>query len=109
MIVGSVAALANGAALPAFSLLWGSMTDTFSGSAVNPQATVDSSKAVMFNFLEIGAGVFVASWLMFACWMTAGDRQSIKCRKAYLRALLRQEIGWFDRANQTELSSRFSR
>lgn len=44
----------------------------------------------MWNFLEIGAGVFVASWLMFACWMIAGERQAIRCRKVYLRALLNQ-------------------
>jgi hypothetical protein len=30
MIVGSIAALAMGTALPAFAYIWGSMTDSFS-------------------------------------------------------------------------------
>jgi ATP-binding cassette subfamily B (MDR/TAP) protein 1 len=55
----------------------------------------------MFNFLEIGAGIFFASWVMFACWMVAGERQAIRCRKLYLATLLKQEIGWFDRVNQS--------
>lgn len=55
----------------------------------------------MFNFFELGAGAFVASWIMFGSWMITGERQSIKCRETYLRSLLRQEIGWFDRVNQS--------
>ena len=62
----------------------------------------------MFVFLYIGAGAFFAGWLMFACWMIAGERQTIACRKAYLKSLLQQEIAWFDSINQTELASNFS-
>ena len=45
---------------------------------------------------------------MTACWIIAGERQAIRCRKIYLDALLKQEIGWFDRIDQTQLSSKFS-
>ena len=62
---------------------------------------VEASKQVMYKFLLIGVGVFVAGWLMFACWMISGERQSIACRKAYLKSLLRQEISWFDMINQS--------
>ncbi len=44
----------------------------------------------MFIFFAIGAGALVAGWLMFACWMIAGERQAIACRRAYLQSLLRQ-------------------
>ena len=40
--------------------------------------------------------------------MISGERQSIACRKAYLKSLLRQEIGWFDMINQSELASKFT-
>ena len=86
-MVGTIAALAVGTALPAFALLWGDMTDAFGQGG---DAMVDASKKSMFNFIYIGIGVFVAGWLMFACWMIAGERQSIACRKAYLKSLLRQ-------------------
>lgn len=45
---------------------------------------------------------------MIAAWMITGERQSITCRKRYLKALLSQEIGWFDYVNQAEISSQFS-
>lgn len=36
----------------------------------------------------------------------AAERQVRKMRQAYLAAVLRQEIGWFDTSNTTELSTR---
>lgn len=32
----------------------------------------------------------------------------VKCRKAYLKSLLRQDVGWFDTQNQFQLSSNFT-
>jgi ATP-binding cassette subfamily B (MDR/TAP) protein 1 len=98
IVIGSIAALAMGAAMPIFALLWGSMTDAF---AKGGDEMVDAARTVMFIFFGIGAAAFLSGWLMFACWMIAGERQAIACRKAYLRSLLRQEIGWFDMINQS--------
>ena len=70
---------------------------------------VSASRDTMKTFIYVGIGSFFAGWLMFSCWMIAGERQAISCRKAYLRSLLRQEIGWFDMLNQTELASRFAK
>ena len=33
---------------------------------------------------------------------------TIRCRKAYMKSLLRQDIGWFDMKNQFELSQQFN-
>ena len=33
---------------------------------------------------------------------------AVRCRRAYIRSLLKQDIGWFDTQNQFELSSNFS-
>jgi ATP-binding cassette, subfamily B (MDR/TAP), member 1 len=47
-------------------------------------------------------------WVMIASWLITGERQAAACRKAYFATLLKQEIGWFDCVNQSELSSNFS-
>lgn len=104
MVVGSIAALGMGVALPSFSYIWGKMTDSFA-----KQDMVEASKSTLLTFIWVGLGAFGAGWLMFACWMIAGERQAIACRKAYLRSLLRQEVGWFDMLNQTELASKFAK
>jgi hypothetical protein len=67
MIVGSIAALGMGVALPSFSYIWGQMTDAFAS-----QNMVEASKSTLLTFLWVGLGVFGAGWIMFACWMIAG-------------------------------------
>jgi ATP-binding cassette, subfamily B (MDR/TAP), member 1 len=37
------------------------------------------------------------------------ERMAIRCRKAYMKSLLRQDIGWFDCNNQFELSTQFNK
>ena len=86
MIVGSLAAMAMGAAFPAFAYIWGSMTDSFG----TVDSMVQKSKETMLTFIYVGIGAFFAGWLMFACWMITGERQAISCRRAYLRSLLKQ-------------------
>jgi ATP-binding cassette subfamily B (MDR/TAP) protein 1 len=78
MTVGTIASLAMGAALPAFALLWGDITDAFS---IGGDTMVNAAKSVMYKFIYIGIGAFFAGWLMFACWMITGERQAIQCRK----------------------------
>ncbi len=104
MAIGTICAGAMGAALPAFALLWGNLTDSYGDS----NSMVDGARQVMYNFFEIGAGALVAGWGMFACWMITGERQGIQCRKQYLKSLLKQEIGWFDTINQSELATKFA-
>lgn len=51
MLCGAIAAIGAGAAMPAFSLLWGNMTNSFQDSENDPDAMIRTSKKVMFNFL----------------------------------------------------------
>ena len=80
------------------------MTDSF----LDADKMVDESRQILIYFIAIGAACFFTAWIMFACWMIAGERQGIACRKAYLRSLLGQEIAWFGVTNQMELASKFA-
>lgn len=67
MVIGSIAAVGMGVALPSFSYIWGRMTDAFASNDM-----VEASKTTLLTFLYVGIGAFAAGWLMFACWMIAG-------------------------------------
>lgn len=68
MIIGSIAAMVMGTAMPAFAFIWGRMTDSF----FSTETMVDAAKDNMLIFIYVGIGAFFAGLLMFACWMTTG-------------------------------------
>jgi len=44
-----------------------------------------------------------------ACWMVTGERQAARIRSLYLKAILRQDIGFFDKeAKSGEIVGRMS-
>ncbi|CAO2170253.1 unnamed protein product [Urochloa humidicola] len=47
-----------------------------------------------FVYLAIGAGL--ASTLQVSCWTITGERQAARIRALYLKAILRQDIAFFD-------------
>eukprot|EP01113_Clastostelium_recurvatum_P006565 TRINITY_DN1297_c0_g1_i1.p1 TRINITY_DN1297_c0_g1~~TRINITY_DN1297_c0_g1_i1.p1 ORF type:complete len:1417 (-),score=461.68 TRINITY_DN1297_c0_g1_i1:319-4464(-) len=108
MVVGSLAAAANGAAMPLFSLIFGRLIDVFSPAHLNnPNVNIgDDITQIALYFLWIGIAVFGLSYLEVACWMVAGERQIRRVRERYLQAILQQEIGWFDVTKSSELSTR---
>jgi ATP-binding cassette subfamily B (MDR/TAP) protein 1 len=107
MIIGTIMAIANGVALPAFSLLFGDITDAFHEPG-GPDTVVRKVGGVALDFLYAGIGSWVASYFQLAFWIAAGQRQAMAWRKQYFRALLRQEIAWYDLNNPNELATRVS-
>ncbi|PWZ08754.1 ABC transporter B family member 11 [Zea mays] len=97
--VGTVGALTNGVADPLMTVLFGNAIDSFGDST--SQDIVRSVRKVVMNFVYLGIGTAVVSFLQVSCWTTAGERQSARIRSLYLNAVLRQDIAYFD----TELTT----
>eukprot|EP00118_Oscarella_pearsei_P008490 m.44041 g.44041 ORF g.44041 m.44041 type:complete len:1424 (+) comp33488_c1_seq3:184-4455(+) len=55
-------------------------------------------------FAIIGAITFVFAFFQIALWVMASQRQITRMRKACFKAILAQEIGWFDLHNHTEVT-----
>ncbi|KAJ7552066.1 hypothetical protein O6H91_06G040200 [Diphasiastrum complanatum] len=47
-------------------------------------------------FVYVAFVGFVAAYLEIGCWTLTGDRQASRIRANYLRAVLRQDVGYFD-------------
>jgi len=59
-------------------------------------------------FFSLAAAMFIAGYMRMAFWKMAGERQGMRIRQAYFRALLRQEMGWYDVSKVGELGARLS-
>ena len=58
--------------------------------------------------IALGCGAFALGYIQVFCWAKSGQRQTAAIRTAYFRALMRQEIGWYDRHSSGALSTQIA-
>uniref|UniRef100_A0A673T6P4 ATP binding cassette subfamily B member 4 n=1 Tax=Suricata suricatta TaxID=37032 RepID=A0A673T6P4_SURSU len=102
MSLGTIMAIAHGSGLPLMMIVFGQMTDKFVDIAGN-----FSFPGKHFSKLNC-AGVLVAAYIQVSFWTLAAGRQIRKIRQEFFHAILRQEIGWFDVSDATELNTRLT-
>ncbi|WVZ96174.1 hypothetical protein U9M48_041843 [Paspalum notatum var. saurae] len=100
MALGALGAVANGAALPLMTVLFGRLIDAFGGAATT-RDVVARVAGVSLQFVYLAVASAVASFVQVACWMITGERQAARIRTLYLRTILRQEVGFFDQHTST--------
>ncbi|KAF5175061.1 Abc transporter b family member [Thalictrum thalictroides] len=108
MVIGTIAAVVNGMAMPTVALLLGDMINAFGQNAHNSNTLREVSKvALSFVILAVGAGI--ASFFQVSCWMITGERQAGRMRSLYLKTILRQDVAFFDiETNTGEVVGRMS-
>jgi ATP-binding cassette, subfamily B (MDR/TAP), member 1 len=89
----------NGANFPLFGFYWGKILDSFINS-ISADAVVADAAYYRNILFYIGVEALFFSWVSMACWVIISERMAVKCRKAFMKSLLRQDIGWFDQENQ---------
>ncbi|KAL3698915.1 hypothetical protein R1sor_012991 [Riccia sorocarpa] len=109
MSLGTVGACAHGSAIPVFFIFFGKLIDAFGANYARPDLMAAQVRKYSLYFVVLGAVVLFAAWAEVACWMWTGERQSAKMRTKYLKAMLDQEVGFFDTEVTTgEIVSRIS-
>ncbi|KAG2597027.1 hypothetical protein PVAP13_5KG216000 [Panicum virgatum] len=100
MLLGALGAVANGAAMPFMTVLFGNLIDAFGGAmGIHDVVTRVSNVSLEFIYLAIASAV--ASFVQVTCWMITGERQAARIRNLYLKTILRQEIAFFDKYTST--------
>ncbi|CAL9081642.1 unnamed protein product, partial [Musa textilis] len=99
MTTGTIGAIGSGLAMPIMTFIFAEVINTF--GVANRESIVREVSKVVLKFVYLAAGSGVASFLQVACWMITGERQATRIRGLYLKAILRQEIGFFDNETST--------
>ena len=86
------------------------LTQCFSSEAecLDNDDFTDEINMQILSFVGIGVGVFIAANLQIALFQIACERQTHKIQLKFYRAILRQNIGWFDANPSGELASRLT-
>jgi ATP-binding cassette subfamily B (MDR/TAP) protein 1 len=101
--VALVAAVLNGVITPLYALLFGRLINNL---GAGKQDLINKLDQFALYFLLLGVAAFVFSFLETALAMLAAEQQVARLRVAYLRALLRQDMAWYDTQRAGETASR---
>ncbi|XP_055468722.1 phosphatidylcholine translocator ABCB4 isoform X2 [Psammomys obesus] len=122
MFLGTTMAIAHGSGLPLMMIVFGEMTDKFVNNAGNFSLPVNFSLSMLnpgrileeemtryaYYYSGLGGGVLVTAYIQVSFWTLAAGRQIKKIRQKFFHAILRQEMGWFDIQDTTELNTRLT-
>ncbi|KAG5556373.1 hypothetical protein RHGRI_006840 [Rhododendron griersonianum] len=108
MIVGTIGAVGNGLCMPFMTVLFGELINSFGQNQNNKDVIhIVSKVSLKFVYLALIAGV--VAFLQVSCWMVTGERQAARIRSLYLKAIMRQDVAFFDKEMNTgEVVSRMS-
>lgn len=95
----------TGLGLPSFVFIFGDIVNVYT----DDNNILDAIRPMCIQFLAIGAAIWATSYCFYALLVIMSERIGKKTRVAYLRAILQQDIAWFDQTNITELSARLSK
>ncbi|KAF8627411.1 hypothetical protein AX17_006226 [Amanita inopinata Kibby_2008] len=122
--IGLCSAAAAGAAQPLMTLLFGNLTQDFVnfGMILNdarngvpgaaekiPAAAASFRHAAAKNasyLVYIGIGMFVCTYTYMNIWVYTGEINAKRIREKYLKAVLRQDIAYFDKVGAGEVATR---
>ncbi|KAK8717081.1 hypothetical protein V6N13_044362 [Hibiscus sabdariffa] len=97
MVAGFIGAVADGSAPPLMLYLVGHMFNKVggAGSASSLGLLTHNVNKVALYMILIACGGCVGCFLRY-CWTRTSERQASRMRTRYLKAVLRQDVGYFD-------------
>ena len=93
--------------------MFGDVTDVL--AQYNPIAGEGSNEAFldgMNTFAKrislVGFGIFLTHYIFVAAFNYTAERQVLRIRKEFFRAVLRQDLAWYDTTTTTEFATRMT-
>ncbi|KAM4791015.1 ATP-binding cassette sub-family B member 5 isoform 2-T3 [Cyanocitta cristata] len=123
MVVGLVAAAANGTGMPLMIIIFGEMTNSFVLSGVESNGTSGNSSSCpsdpgvdiegemtkfAYYYVGIGFAVLILSIIQVWTFLVAATRQTARIRQKFFFAVLHQEMAWFDTTQIGTLNTRLT-
>ncbi|XP_041418444.1 ATP-binding cassette sub-family B member 5 isoform X2 [Xenopus laevis] len=94
ILLGTLAAIINGGAHPAFCIFFSKVLSVFSTD--NPERIQTEANLYSIIFAAIGVMSFVSYFLQGFMFGRSGEVLTMRVRQMAFKAMLRQEMSWFD-------------
>ncbi|KAG2226169.1 hypothetical protein INT45_003314 [Circinella minor] len=118
IIIAATCSLGVGALQPVMIVFFGQFMDDL-GGAVSGAATMTPEQMANFSLLDLthdlilvfvylGTGALVGAYIAQSFWIVTGENQVRRIRQRYVHAILRQDLGWFDKSEEGSLTTRLA-
>ncbi|KAG5457408.1 MAG: ABC transporter type 1, transmembrane domain-containing protein, partial [Olpidium bornovanus] len=75
---------------------------------MNTRNLMDDVMPTILLIVGCGVAQFVGGYVCQMCWVLTGENQTKRIREAYVQAVLRQDMGWFDASEDGSLTTRLA-
>ena len=109
--IGALAAIGGGAVMPLMTVIFGNLAGSFSGlfqGTLNPGSFGGTLDHYVLYFVYLAIGEFVLIYIATVLFIYTGEHITAKIREEYLKAILRQNIGFFDKLGSGEITTRIT-
>ena len=109
--ISIICAIAGGAAMPLMTVIFGNLTGTFqrffNGNISRDEFDSELSTFTLY-FVYLAIGEFITIYVTTLSSLYTGEHITQKIREKYLAAVLRQNIGFFDKVGGGEITTRIT-
>ncbi|KAF2434909.1 ATP-binding cassette transporter ABC4 [Tothia fuscella] len=109
--VSCICTIAAGAAMPLMTVVFGNLTGLYSGYFQGKQTYdqfLHTLSGYVLYFVYLAIGEFITTYLSTLGFIYVGEHITQKIREEYLRAMLRQNIAFFDKLGAGEITTRIT-
>uniref|UniRef100_A0AC35TX00 ABC transporter, ATP-binding protein n=1 Tax=Rhabditophanes sp. KR3021 TaxID=114890 RepID=A0AC35TX00_9BILA len=108
LFIGFITCVCTGASLPVLAIISGRITNAL--LVYPPRSTQFRDKAYENVYIFLGIGVFTLfmNYLQYMLFQSVCNRVISRMRKAYMKSILRQNAGWFDKNQAGVLTTRLN-
>ncbi|CBI14902.3 unnamed protein product, partial [Vitis vinifera] len=101
MTLGTFGCVADGLTMSAMMLVISKLMNAYAVTSLSLADIDKYALALLYVALGIGAGSFLEGF----CWARTAERQTSRLRRKYLQAVLRQDVGFFERTHGASMTS----
>ncbi|KAH0743004.1 hypothetical protein KY290_030997 [Solanum tuberosum] len=95
MLLGLLGSIGDGVMTPLNMIILSSLIDDFGTADDSFSNKIVDEYALKLLYVAVGVGV--SAFIEGFCWTRTAERQTSRIRKEYLKSVLRQEVGFFEK------------
>ncbi|KAM3581172.1 hypothetical protein VKS41_006610 [Umbelopsis sp. WA50703] len=108
IIIAFICSASVGAIQPVSIIILGNFLRDFTSILTKGGDILSPVIPVILIFVYLGTANLVLGYICQCFWVLSGEFQTRRIRKMYVHSILRQDMGWFDQAEEGSLTTRLA-